>query len=204
MIEFTDLTPGTDGLVVAVVQDSLSGTVSMVGFMDERALEATQSSGFVHFWSRSRQELWMKGHTSGNTLALESIAVDCDADALLIVATPAGPVCHTGTTSCFGDDVRTSLGTTTDELTAIIERRRGADPSESYTARLLEDPDFAARKVLEEAGELAFAAKDLVSGGERDRVVEEMADLLYHALALTAANGVDPAAVAAELRSRMG
>lgn len=203
MIAFDDLSPGPDGLVPAVVQDVSTKAVSMVAYMNEEALQRTQETGFVHFWSRSRSRLWKKGETSGNTLAVKWIRPDCDGDALLVAVDPAGPVCHTGASTCFGDIGDATLGAIVDRLCGIIAERHGSDPDRSYTARLIADPDLAARKVLEEAGEVAFAVKDLPLG-DTERVVEEAADVVYHLLALLEASGTDPARVGAELRSRMG
>lgn len=202
MIRFGDLAPGPDGLVPAIVQVAATGDVAMLGYMDAEALAATQDTGWVHFWSRSRDELWKKGATSGNTLSVRSIEPDCDADALLVTVEPSGPVCHTGRATCFGEDTDPSLGRVVDRLASIVTDRAGADPDASYTARLLRDPDLAARKVLEEAGEVAFAVKDLPDGGT-DRVAEEAADVVYHLLALLGAAGVSPAAVADVLLDRM-
>jgi phosphoribosyl-ATP pyrophosphohydrolase/phosphoribosyl-AMP cyclohydrolase len=202
MISFSDLTPGADGLVVAVVQDVNTRDVLMVGYMDQRAFDATQSTGQVHFWSRSRNELWRKGDTSGNTLAMSDIRADCDSDALLVLARPNGPTCHTGLATCFGERAQT-FGMVLDRLVGIVDARKGADPSESYTATLIGDPDLAARKVLEEAGEVAFAAKDAHTGSSSQRVVEEVADELYHLLALLTGLGIDPTEVATELENRM-
>jgi phosphoribosyl-ATP pyrophosphohydrolase/phosphoribosyl-AMP cyclohydrolase len=202
MIDFSSLTPGSDGLVTAIVQDTGSRSVLMVAFMNAEALAATQETGYAHFWSRSRNELWRKGATSGNTLAVTSIRVDCDRDALLVEATPSGPACHTGAQTCFGP-APDSLGATIDDLAASVASRSTADPESSYTARLVLDRDLAARKVLEEAGETAFAVKDLDAGAPAQRVVEESADLIYHLLALLGASGIDTGDVARELRSRM-
>lgn len=202
MIQFGDLTPGADGLVAAIVQDDRSGAVLMVGFMNEEAFDATVNTGSVHFWSRSRSELWRKGETSGNTLTLVDLAADCDGDALLVRAIPSGPVCHTGSETCFGD-VDPRLGTAVDRLTAIIAERKVDAPAGSYTARLLTDPDLAARKVLEEAGEAAFAAKDLAQGGDRSRLVEETVDEIYHLLVLASTHDIDPGEIAAEIEARM-
>ena len=205
MIRFADLAPGPDGLVPAIVQDATTRDVAMVAWMNAEALERTQETGLVHFWSRSRNELWMKGATSGNTLELRSVSVDCDGDALLVVAEASGPVCHTGEPTCFGPGTGSrggTLGGVVDTLTGIIDDRRTSDPDDSYTARLIADSDLAARKVLEEAGEVAFAVKDLPDGGT-DRVSEEAADVLYHLLALLASVDVDPGEVAGELLGRM-
>ncbi|MFV1970746.1 MAG: bifunctional phosphoribosyl-AMP cyclohydrolase/phosphoribosyl-ATP diphosphatase HisIE [Acidimicrobiia bacterium] len=199
---FDSIRTDQSGLVPCIVQDATSHEVLMVGYQDEEAWDRTTETGLVHFHSRSRDTLWLKGETSGNTLSVDSIRLDCDNDAVLINARPAGPTCHTGTTSCFGSGQPVSLGSVLDDLVATIEDRAGADPSESYTARLLAADDLVARKTLEEAGELAFAAKDTASGTTDQRVVEEAADLFYHALVLLAQQGVDPDRVASELLSR--
>jgi phosphoribosyl-ATP pyrophosphohydrolase/phosphoribosyl-AMP cyclohydrolase len=203
VIEFASLSPNDDGLVPAVVQDPTTGSVLMVAYMDADALKLTIETGLVHFWSRSRREIWKKGETSGNTLALQSIDRDCDGDALLVQALPAGPACHEGTATCFDRASRPHLGSVVARLAGIIDQRRGADPSTSYTARLLADGDLAARKVLEEAGEVAFAAKDVVAGGDAQRVAEEAADLLYHLLVLVEGSGVGTDEVADVLVQRM-
>ncbi|HSJ71104.1 MAG TPA: bifunctional phosphoribosyl-AMP cyclohydrolase/phosphoribosyl-ATP diphosphatase HisIE [Acidimicrobiia bacterium] len=203
MIDFSGLAPGSDGLVVSVVQDAATGSVRMVGYMDAEALRLTEETGFVHFWSRSMGRIWKKGETSGNTLRVFAVSVDCDGDALLITADPDGPTCHTGAETCFGATSATTFGATLDRLTRIIATRADADPADSYTARLVSDPDLAARKVLEEAGEVAFARKDLSLGGDPSRVIEEAADLVYHLLALVSGADCDVEDIAAELRSRM-
>ena len=201
-ITFDSLEPSGDGLIPAVVQHAADGTVLMVGYMDREAFDRTVESGSVHFWSRSRSRLWMKGETSGNTLTLVSITADCDSDSLLVTAFPAGPTCHTGTDSCFGSR-RESLGAIIDELVAVIDERRVSDAGTSYTASLIADGSLAARKVLEEAGEVAFAAKDRAAGTDTaDHVAEEAADVIYHLLALLAASDVPPGSVAEVLRNR--
>lgn len=190
------------GLVPAVVQDDHSGRVLMLGYMNIAALEATERTGQVHFWSRSREELWRKGATSGNTLRCIGLALDCDGDALLVTAEARGPTCHTGEVSCFGNDGRPvgSLAT----LWQTIAERKAARPDGSYTVTLLDQGvDGCARKVLEEAGETAFAAKDhAVELGSSTRVVEESADLVYHLLVLLAERGIELDRVMEELRRR--
>lgn len=190
------------GLVPCIVQDASTRQVLMVGYQDEEAWNTMHETGLVHFHSRSRDILWRKGETSGDTLTVASTELDCDGDAVLVSAVPAGPTCHTGTMSCFDTAADPSLGIAIDRLAKTIKDRATADPSESYTARLLGDPDLAARKTLEEAGELAFAAKDTSTGATDQRVVEEAADLLYHTLVLLAQQGVDARRVAAELTAR--
>jgi phosphoribosyl-ATP pyrophosphohydrolase/phosphoribosyl-AMP cyclohydrolase len=199
---FDSIRTDRNGLVPCIVQDATTREVLMVGYQDEEAWDRTTETGLVHFHSRSRDALWLKGETSGNTLSVESIHLDCDVDAILITARPAGPTCHTGAISCFGSGQPVTLGTVLDGLIATIKDRADADPSESYTATLLAGGDLVARKTLEEAGELAFAAKDTSTGATDQRVVEEAADLFYHALVLLAQQRVDPERVASELRSR--
>ena len=195
------------GLLPVVVQDLGSGAVLMLAFADREAVERTLATGFAHFWSRSRRSLWKKGETSGNTLRVVEVTADCDGDALLVRAVPAGPTCHRGTRSCFEPNAASlELGW----LARVIAERRDADPGESYTARLLASGiERVAQKVGEEGVELAIAAvaATLLPEGERGRerrarVVSEAADLGYHLLALLAAAGVDPGEVAAELLSR--
>lgn len=191
-----------NGLIPTVVQDADTGIVLMVAWMNEESIAATHSTGKVTFWSRSRNELWQKGLTSGNELNLVSISPDCDEDTLLVRARPSGPVCHTGSATCFDEAAAppfAAFGT----LAATIAERSQSRPPSSYTTTLLNDPDLAARKVLEEAGEVAFAAKDLaVNGNERTRLVEEIADLTYHVLTLAAAHQVSVEDVSDELRRR--
>jgi len=186
------------GLVPAIVQDARTEQVLMLGYMNAESLAKTQESGLVTFYSRSRQELWTKGETSGNTLKLTSITVDCDHDTLLIRAVPTGPTCHTGTISCFGDKGPERLGFLA-YLEDLIEGRKIADPDSSYTAKLLQGPlRRAAQKVGEEGVETALAA---VAETE-DKLTNEAADLVYHLMVLLAAKDVKFGAVIDELRSR--
>jgi phosphoribosyl-AMP cyclohydrolase / phosphoribosyl-ATP pyrophosphohydrolase len=178
-----------------------SGAVLMLAFANREAVELTLSTGQVHFWSRSRQSLWRKGETSGNTLQVVEVEADCDGDTLLVRVRPAGPACHRGTRTCFEPNpARLELGW----LAAILEERRSADPETSYTARLLQSGiERIAQKVGEEGVETAIAA--IAAGtGRRDRVVSEAADLLYHLLVLLQASGVEPGEVAEELLRRHG
>lgn len=203
--EDTALRFGEDGLIPAIVQDGRTRRVLMLGYMDTEALEATRSTGFVHFHSRNRDELWKKGETSGNTLAVESISADCDGDALLILAEPAGPTCHTGATSCWDTEPsdREPGFADLETLWTTISSRATERPEGSYTTKLLDDPDLAVRKVTEEAIEVLMAARDHRRGEATDeRLAEEMADLVYHLLVVTAERGVSPALVLDELRSR--
>jgi phosphoribosyl-ATP pyrophosphohydrolase/phosphoribosyl-AMP cyclohydrolase len=189
------------GLVPVVVQDCASGAVLTLAWANRQAVEATLATGQVHFWSRSRQELWRKGSTSGHTLELVAATADCDGDALLVRARPAGPACHTGARTCFEPNpARLELGW----LWQVLDERRAADPRESYTARLLaEGVERIGRKVVEEAGEVVIAG---VSGhpeqGGLRALAGEAADLVYHLLLLLLARGVEPGEVAAELDRR--
>ena len=200
------------GLIPAIVQDARDGRVLTLAYMDAEALRRTVGGPDVWFYSRSRQELWHKGETSGNYLRVRSVSLDCDGDAVVVTAEPTGPTCHTGEDSCF----HTALGA--DELAqaesverlgpgelarlfAVIQDRKANAPEGSYTAELFRDGvDRIAQKVVEEAGETAIA-------GVREnpeRLSSEIADLLYHTLVLMAANELSPDAVWSELRSRRG
>jgi len=180
--------PPEGQLRAAVVQDAASGRVLMLAWMDAEAERRTRDSGEAWFWSRSRQEYWRKGESSGNTLAVEELRDDCDGDALLLRVRPAGPACHTGSLSCFAPS-----------LWRTITKRALDRPEGSYTARLLEEGlPACARKVGEEAVETVTAA--LTESDER--LAEEAADLVYHLYVLLAARGVDLAAVEDVLAER--
>jgi phosphoribosyl-ATP pyrophosphohydrolase/phosphoribosyl-AMP cyclohydrolase len=175
-------------LRAAIVQDAESGRVLMLAWMDGEALRLTRETGEAHFWSRSRQRLWRKGETSGNTLAVEELRDDCDGDALLLRVRPAGPACHTGSVSCFAP-----------WLWRRVAERAQERPEGSYVTGLLEGGVAAvARKVGEEAVETVTAAL----AEDDERLVEEMADLWFHTYLLLAARGLDPAAVEDELLRR--
>ncbi len=186
-----------NGLVPAIVQDARTLQVLMLGYMDRAALERTRKSGVVTFYSRTKKRLWRKGETSGNTLELERVEIDCDCDTLLVFAQPKGATCHRGTTSCFGDDDAPGLGWLA-RLAEIIDARKTSDPDESYTARLFaEGIETMAKKVGEEGVEVA------VSATSRDgRVVEEAADLVYHLLVVLAASDRRLSEVTEVLRER--
>jgi phosphoribosyl-ATP pyrophosphohydrolase/phosphoribosyl-AMP cyclohydrolase len=178
----------SDELRAAIVQDDVTGRVLMLGWMDEEALTLTRSSGLVHFFSRSRQKLWRKGETSGNTMHVVEIAHDCDDDAVLVRVSAEGPACHDGSTSCF-----------TPWLWRKILRRDEEAPDGSYVVSLLnQGTGHVARKVGEEAIELVVAA--LTESDQR--VIEEAADLWFHTLVLLRSRGLDPASVEDELRRR--
>jgi phosphoribosyl-ATP pyrophosphohydrolase/phosphoribosyl-AMP cyclohydrolase len=208
MIDLSTLQFDDRGLIPVVVQDVGTGAVLMMAWANREALDRTLSTGEVWFWSRSRQSLWRKGETSGNTLTLVSITADCDADTLLVRALPAGPACHRGTRTCFDPDpARLELGW----LAEVLRSRAGADPETSYTARLLaKGIERIAQKVGEEGVETALAAVSLQLRGEdggqerRSALVGEAADLLYHLLVLLQATGVEPDEIAGELLRRHG
>jgi phosphoribosyl-AMP cyclohydrolase / phosphoribosyl-ATP pyrophosphohydrolase len=186
-----------DGLVPCVMQDWRSGEVLTLSYMNEEALQRTLESGEVHFYSRSRQEIWHKGGTSGNVQRVKQLRYDCDGDAIVALVEPAGPACHTGERSCFYRDLEGTADTSVDappapgeplpatyEALATLERtlleRRRERPEGSYTVELLDDPKLAAAKVTEEAAEVVKA----VQSESEERIAEEAADVLYHVAAL--------------------
>lgn len=199
-IDATTIAWDQRGLVPVIIQDSSTHMVLMLGYMNEEALDLTIETGQVHFWSRSRREIWRKGATSGNTMTVDSIGADCDNDAIVVLVKPAGPACHTGTVSCF-DDIRTSPGI--DALWRTVSERASDMPEGSYTADLIRaGTDATARKVVEEAGEVLIAAKNHQFGGDSERVISETADLIYHMLVLLAERGLTLEDVELELEDR--
>lgn len=187
-----------DGLLPAAVQDAATGQMLMLAYMTRGALAATFERGVAVFHSRSKGRLWEKGETSGNRLIVRRILADCDGDALLVEADPTGPTCHLGTASCFGTGGAGGAGFLA-ALSRIVARRAGADPGESYTARLLADgPARIAQKVGEEGVELALAAV----GRDREACIEEAADFVYHLVVLMQARGFGWDDVAAVLQRR--
>jgi phosphoribosyl-ATP pyrophosphohydrolase/phosphoribosyl-AMP cyclohydrolase len=205
---------GDGKLIPAVVQDRLTGQVRMLAYMTRESLTRTLETGRATFFSRSRGELWEKGATSGNTLAVTSIHADCDADALLILADPSGPTCHTGAASCFfrrvdaRGDAEPEAADEGQDATAVlealereIEERKTSSPTKSYTRKLLDGgAPMIGGKLREEAGELAQA----IAEESDDRVAAEAADVIYHLLVGVASRGVPLRAVLAALASRMG
>jgi phosphoribosyl-AMP cyclohydrolase / phosphoribosyl-ATP pyrophosphohydrolase len=200
------------GLVPCIVQDAAAGTVLMLAWMNAEALRLTRETRAVHFWSRSRQALWKKGETSGNTLAVVEIRIDCDLDAVLIRAEPAGPTCHTGATSCFFHreaDAPDADDTIDDgpalpilfRLARLIDARRESTAENSYTRSLLDAgmPKILA-KIAEEHGELAAE----LPAGDDAKVVHETADLIFHVMVGLAARRIPIEAVLAELTRRFG
>jgi phosphoribosyl-AMP cyclohydrolase / phosphoribosyl-ATP pyrophosphohydrolase len=176
------------GLVPCVVQDWRTGEVLTLAYMNVEALRRTRETGEVHFFSRSRQELWRKGATSGNTQAVKAIRYDCDGDALVALVEPAGPACHTGERTCFhrGELEPAAPHETLPQLERTIASRSRTRPEGSYTAELLADPARAGAKVEEEAEEVVRAARD----ESDERVTEEAADLIYHLAVLLRAREI--------------
>lgn len=189
-------------LIPAIVQDAFDGRVLMQGYMNKDALTATLESGKVSFWSRSRQELWTKGETSGNTLDLVEILVDCDRDCLLVLARPEGPTCHLGYDTCFDAEGRVVPELTfLADLERVIAKRDIDRPEGSYTTALLEAGiKRIAQKVGEEGVETALAA----AAGEDEEVLNESADLLYHLLVLLRSRKLELGSLVEVLKVRHG
>jgi phosphoribosyl-ATP pyrophosphohydrolase/phosphoribosyl-AMP cyclohydrolase len=190
------------GLLPAIVQDADNGAVLMLGYMNREALAETLASNRVTFWSRSKQRLWTKGETSGNFLELRGIAVDCDGDTLLILAEPAGPACHLGTRTCWGESAPHSAAEKLaflSKLEEVVKQRIVARPEGSYTTKLLaEGTRRIAQKVGEEGLELALAA---VAQSDEE-IIGEAADLLFHVMLLLQVKELSLAKVIAELELR--
>lgn len=186
-----------DGLVPAVVQDARTNVMLMLGYMNAEALAKTQETGLVTFFSRSKQRLWTKGESSGNVLRLQEVRLDCDQDAILIKAEPAGPVCHTGDDTCWSEHNQSAHFL--DDLENIVWERRTAPAEGSYTAQL-----FAAGipKIAQKVGEEAVETVIESLGSDRARMLNETADLLYHLLVLLAAKEIRLEEVEAVLRQR--
>ena len=203
------------GLVPCVIQDSRTGEVLTLAYMNEDSLRLTLESREIHLWSRSREEIWHKGETSGNVQRLAQLRFDCDADALVALVEPAGPACHTGERSCFYRDLEGSADPARDapaapgepepvtgEALAVLQRtlvsRRSERPEGSYTVKLLDDPGLASAKVSEEAAEVIAA----VASESDERVAEEGADVVYHLVVLLLSRGVSFDEVLAVLNGR--
>src|SRR5689334_12283516 len=189
------------GLIPAIVQDARTREVLTLAYMNEESLARTIASGETWFWSRSRNELWHKGETSGNTQTVVGMHSDCDNDAIVVLVNPAGPACHTGARSCFDAAPDEDLGLILDQLYALIESRERERPEGSYTTYLFNSGlDKILKKVGEESAETIIAAKN----EERARVSAEVADLVYHLLVLLVARGVSLDQIREELANRRG
>lgn len=200
------------GLLPCVVQDWLDGTVLMVGFMNQEAWDMTQQSQSVHFWSRSRQQIWKKGETSGHVLVLKEVFLDCDQDTVLVKAQPIGPTCHTGNRSCFFTSLTsteqqipiptgTAWGGITQRLYEMVEDRKANPRSDSYVSKLMDGGvDRILKKVVEEAGEVVLSGKN----ANREEIIYEMADLWFHSLIMLGHFSIPPDEIYQELGKRFG
>lgn len=200
------------GLIPAVVQDWRNGTVLMLGFMNQDALDQTMQTGHVHFWSRKRKRLWQKGEVSGNHLQVKRLFVDCDGDTLLIKAEPKGPTCHTGSRSCFFSEMsdegistepesEEANGTILDRLYEMVLNRKQDPQKDSYVASLLQGgDDRVLKKVTEEAGEVLLAVKN----HNKEEIVYEVADLLFHTIVTLGHCGIPVTDIQEELGRRFG
>lgn len=202
MIDYTNINFDEKGLIPVVVQDGESGEVLMVAYANRQSLEETEKRKEMVFWSRSRQLLWHKGETSGNTLRVMELRLDCDGDAILAVVEPAGPACHTGEVSCFFRTLTEEMpgkATFPGQLWKYLKERLHHNPKESYTASLIQSgPKRAAQKIGEEGVETALA----IAVGERDEVIYEAADLVYHLMVGLLSSGVSLQEIWAELEKR--
>jgi phosphoribosyl-ATP pyrophosphohydrolase/phosphoribosyl-AMP cyclohydrolase len=189
-----------DGLVPAIIQDFISGQVLMMGYMNPEALEKTFSTGQVTFYSRSKQRLWTKGETSGNVLKLKNASLDCDQDTLLIKVNPVGPTCHTGTTTCWdAEQQEESQMVWLHQLEQLLADRKSADPQSSYTASLYaRGTKRISQKVGEEGVEVALAA----TSGDKEELICESADLIYHLLVLLQDQALSVSDVIDKLKER--
>ncbi len=201
-------------LIPAIVQDAQSKEVLMLAYMNEEALQKTLATGYAHYYSRSRQRLWKKGETSGNVQKVKAIRLDCDSDAVLLEVEQTGPACHTGRKSCFYKDLPTSqiaseplqepqemYEDVIDTLYHVIQAKKESDPEKSWTAKLFsKGENTILKKVAEEAAEFCFAVKDK----NRDEIIYECADLVYHALVALAYSDISPDLIRQELKKRFG
>ncbi|MDH5527266.1 MAG: bifunctional phosphoribosyl-AMP cyclohydrolase/phosphoribosyl-ATP diphosphatase HisIE [Nitrospirota bacterium] len=202
-----------DGLVPAIVQDAADGRVLMLAWMNAESLKLTLSTGYTHFWSRSRRQLWKKGETSGNLQQVRELRLDCDGDTLVAIVDQSGPACHTDSPTCFFQ-LADAHGTLTESpqpqglgpvleqvYQVILARKVAADPESSYVAKLFaKGTDAILKKIAEESGEVLLAAK----GGQPEELTYEAADLIFHLLVALANGGVTPHDVSAELARRFG
>lgn len=187
------------GLVPAIIQDSVTGKVLMLGFMNEESFAKTQESGRVCFYSRTRQCLWTKGETSGNYLNVVGIKADCDQDTLLIQVKPCGPVCHTGTDTCWGEENQPNVLHFLTELQDFINKRHEEMPEGSYTTSLFKD---GVNRMAQKVGEEALEACIEACNGTNERLVYEASDMLYHLIVLLTSKGLRIEQVIEELASR--
>jgi len=199
------------GLIPVIVQDYESGEVLMLAYMNEEALKLTQSTKFAHYFSRSKNKLWKKGESSGHTQEVKEILIDCDNDTILLKVKQNGVACHTGRKSCFFTNLENNEEILKvekeiqynflDNLYHTLLERKGADPKSSYVASLYNKGENSIlKKVVEEAGEFSFAIKD----DDKDEIIYEAADLLFHSLVALAYKNIHPEAILNELKRREG
>ena len=202
-----DLNLNELGLIPAIIQDSKTKNVLMLGYISPESLKRTVDTGEVWFYSRSRQELWHKGDTSGNFFKFKACKVDCDGDSLLFSVDPSGPACHTGKVSCFFEELSTPQNfqeakgnpDILDKLFSIIQQRKKDLPENSYTSSLFKKgTTHIAQKVIEEAGEAALAA----SSKSKEDTISEIADLMYHTMVLMSSKEITPKEIWSELQAR--
>ena len=203
MTDISEIRFDANGLVPAVVVDAASGKVLMLAYMNEESLKKTRQTGLATFWSRSRQELWTKGETSGNYMHVVSVTTDCDRDSLVIKARPDGPACHLGTESCFEyplwESGEKEEGFSLEGLYELLEGRKAELPEGSYTTYLFQKGlDKILKKVGEECTEVIIAAK----ADDKPETVYEIADLVYHVMVLMVQQGISPDEIRKELASR--
>ena len=187
------------GLVPAIIQDAKTKNVLMLGFMNQEAYEKTLATGKVTFWSRSRNQLWTKGETSGNFLNLVSIQNDCDNDTLLVKVNPIGPTCHTGTDTCWGEENSQNSLLFLTELQDFIEKRHEEMPEGSYTTRLFKE---GINKMAQKMGEEALEAVIEATNGTDEKLIYEVSDMFYHLLVLLTSKGLRIEDIATELQKR--
>ena len=206
-LDFSRLNFDANGLIPAIVQDAATGRVRMLGYMNREALELTLQRGTLHFWSRSRQKLWLKGETSGNVHHVLEVRTDCDGDTLLVQVRSDGPTCHLGTESCFDGEPIAELmslpetSRVVDEVAEVVTSRKVQPVNGSYTNYLLDQGiDKIGKKIGEEAAEVIIAAKN----AESDALANEASDLIYHLLVMLEATGVPKEEVWKVLSTRRG
>jgi phosphoribosyl-AMP cyclohydrolase / phosphoribosyl-ATP pyrophosphohydrolase len=209
LVDYSVLRFNEHGLIPAIVQDVATGRVLMLAYMNREALERTLATGLVHYWSRSRAQLWQKGETSGHIQHLRDLRYDCDADTLLVIVEQEGTACHTGEPSCFFQrfaetpepmQLPVSDGLL-QQIYAVVQERKRRAPQESYVASLMaRGQDHVLKKVIEEAAEVLMASKD----GRREAIVYEMADLWFHAIVALGWHDISPQEVLQELQRRFG